>query len=177
MNKKITIKEKDNNKEKKSETDIKKLNLNTIKQLYFEHKEIINYIFYGTLAFFVNVITYYLSARMIKIDEVISSGIAWFTAVLFSYLTNKLFVFESKKETFKELFKEMISFFLARVISGICCDVGTFAIMVKVLKINDLISKIITQIMVVIMNYILTKFVVFKNTEEKRMNNKPINKE
>lgn len=116
----------------------------------------------GGLAFVVNVVVYYISARIIKIDEVISSTIAWFCSVLFAYITNKIWVFESNTNTFKKFMKEMISFFLARVVSGIFCDVGTFALMVKVLKINDIISKIVTQVMVVVMNYVLSKFVVFK---------------
>lgn len=53
--------------------------------------------------------------------------------------------------------------FLARVLSGILCDVGTFAFMVKTLGINDVIAKIITQIMVVIVNYVLSKWIIFKN--------------
>ena len=58
---------------------------------------------------------------------------------------------------------EIISFFLARVLSGILCDVGTFAVMVKVIGINDVVAKLITQIMVVIVNYVLSKWIIFKN--------------
>ena len=57
----------------------------------------------------------------------------------------------------------MITFFLARILSGILCDVGTFALMVNVLHINDMISKVVTQVMVVIVNYIFSKFFIFKN--------------
>ena len=88
---------------------------------------------------------------------------SWACAVLFAYITNKLFVFESKTKTIKDFLLEMGSFFLARVVSGILCDVGTFALMVKVLHINDLIAKIITQVMVVIVNYVFSKFFIFKN--------------
>ena len=61
--------------------------------------------------------------------------------------------------------KEFVSFFLARILSGILCDVGTFAIIVKVLKINDIFAKIITQVMVVIVNYIFSKVIVFKKSK------------
>ena len=61
----------------------------------------------------------------------------------------------------------MMSFFACRVLSGILCDVGTFALMVKVLNINDVIAKIVTQIMVVILNYVLSKLVIFKKKSEK----------
>ncbi len=148
---------------KLKEVDWKHLKWKDIKELYFEFKEIINYIFFGALAMVVNFISYFIFARLFNIDEVISSGLSWFCSVLFAYITNKLFVFDSKTTTIKELIKEAISFFLARVVSGILCDVGTFALMVKVLHINDIISKVVTQVMVVIMNYIFSKFIVFQN--------------
>lgn len=147
---------------KLKEIDWKHIKWKDIKELYIEFKEIINYLVFGVLAMVVNFISYFLFARICHIDEVISSGLSWFCSVLFAYITNKLFVFDSKTTTKKELIKEAISFFLARVISGILCDVGTFALMVKLLQINDIISKVVTQVMVVIMNYVFSKFIVFK---------------
>ena len=132
-----------------------------------QYKEVINYLVFGVLATIVNFIAYFIFAKIFKIDEVLSSGLSWLVAVLFAYTTNKIFVFESKTKTIKEFLKEMISFFLARVLSGILCDVGTFAVMVRVFKINDIFSKIVTQVMVVILNYILSKFFVFKNKVKK----------
>lgn len=133
-----------------------------IKELYLKYKEIINYLVFGGLTTVVNFVTYYITARIIGIEEVTSSGISWFCSVLFAYITNKLFVFESKSNSKKEFFKEMISFFLARIASGILCDVGTFALMVKVFNVNDIIAKIVTQIMVVIVNYVFSKLIIFK---------------
>lgn len=137
-----------------------------MKELYVKYKEVINYIVFGVLSMVVNFASYYLFARVLNIDEVISSGLSWFCAVLFAYITNKLFVFDSKTNTAKEFLKEMISFFLARILSGILCDVGTFALMVKVFGINDMIAKVVTQVMVVIVNYILSKFFIFKKKKD-----------
>lgn len=136
-----------------------------ILELYKKYKEIINYMIFGGLATLVNFISYYIFARTLNVDEVISSGLSWFCAVLFAYVTNKLFVFESKKDTKKEMIKEMISFFLARILSGALCDVGTFALMVKVLNINDIIAKLVTQVMVVIVNYIFSKLIFKKENK------------
>lgn len=133
-----------------------------IKGLYIKYKEIANYLIFGVLSTVVNFVTYYITARMIGIDEVISSGISWFCSVLFAYITNKIFVFESETHGIKEFIKEIISFFLARIVSGALCDVGTFALMVKVLNINDIIAKIVTQVMVVIVNYIFSKLIIFR---------------
>ena len=136
-----------------------------ILEVYKKYKEIINYMIFGGLATLVNFISYYIFARTLNVDEVISSGLSWFCAVLFAYVTNKLFVFESRKNTKKEMIKEMISFFLARILSGALCDVGTFALMVKVLNINDIIAKLVTQVMVVIVNYIFSKLIFKKENK------------
>lgn len=150
-----------------NEIDFKHINFKTIKGLYYQYKEVINYLIFGGLATVVNFVSYYIAARTLGIDEVVSSGISWFCSVLFAYITNKLFVFESKTDSKKGILKEMISFFLARVLSGIFCDVGTFAIMVKVLHINDIFSKIVTQVMVIIVNYVFSKFFIFKKKTKK----------
>lgn len=147
---------------KLQEVDLKSFNIDTIKGLYFQYKEIINYLVFGGLSTVVNFISYFIFARLLSIDEVISSGLSWFCAVLFAYITNKLFVFESKTKTKKDLIFECVSFFGCRVISGILCDVGTFALMVRVLKINDIIAKLVTQIMVIIVNYVFSKVIIFK---------------
>lgn len=133
-----------------------------IKEQYFKYKEIINYLVFGGLATVVNFVTYFIVARLMGIDEVLSSGISWFFSVLFAYITNKLFVFESKTDGIKAVLIEMGSFFLARIVSGILCDVGTFALMVKVFNINDLFAKIVTQVMVVIVNYVFSKLIIFR---------------
>ena len=142
--------------------DWKHINWKTIKGLYFNYKEIVNYLVFGGLATLVNFISYYIFARVIGIDEVISSGLSWLCSVIFAYITNKIFVFESETKSKRQLLKECVSFFLARIISGILCDIGTFALMVRVFNINDIFSKIVTQVMVVIVNYIFSKFIVFR---------------
>lgn len=134
-----------------------------IKETFLKYKEIISYLFFGGLSTIVNFITYFIFAKVFQCDEVLGSGIAWLSAVLFAYITNKIFVFKSQKSTFIETIKEAISFLGARVVSGILCDIGTFAVMIKILNINDIIAKIVTQIMVIIVNYIFSKFIIFKN--------------
>ena len=133
-----------------------------IKELYLKYKEIINYLFFGGCTTIVNFISYYIPARIIGIDEVISNSIAWCISVLFAYVTNKIFVFSSKKENLEGILKEMFSFIFARLFTGALCDIGLFALMINILGINDIVSKITTQILVVILNYVLSKLVIFK---------------
>lgn len=147
---------------------MEKINRETIRDLYVKYKEVINYLIFGGLTTIVNFSSYFVFTKMLGIEEVLSSGLSWFCSVLFAYITNKLFVFDSKTNTKKELLIECVSFFMARILSGILCDVGTFAIMVKVLKINDIVAKIVTQVMVVVVNYVFSKLIVFRKSKERR---------
>jgi len=130
--------------------------------IYLKYKEIINYLFFGGLTTLVNFVIYFIASRLLHIDPVISNAAAWLLAVLFAYVTNKLFVFESKRDNKKDNAKEIGLFFLFRIISGLLCDQGTFALMIKVFHINDIISKIVTQIMVIVVNYVFSKFIIFR---------------
>ena len=135
-------------------------------ELYQKYKEVIHYLIFGGLSTVVNFVSYFIAARVIGIEEVTSSAISWFCAVLFAYVTNKLFVFESKTETKKAMVKEMVTFFLARILSGILCDVGSFALMVRVFHVNDIFAKIVTQVMVVVVNYVFSKLFIFRKNGE-----------
>lgn len=130
--------------------------------IYKKNKEIINYLIFGVLTTVVSFVVYFIFAKVFKIDEVISNVISWFFSVLFAFVTNKLYVFESKETGKKTLLKEIISFYLARLFTGVVCDLGVFALMVKTFKINDVLSKLVTQVIVIILNYVLSKLIVFR---------------
>lgn len=144
--------------------------INKILKEYQKYKEIINYIVFGGLTTVVNVIVYFIFSRLFNVNEMISNEIAWILSVLFAYVTNKIFVFESKTKNIKQIIKEIISFFGCRLLSG-GIDIGLFALMIKRLGINDGISKIITQILVIIINYVFSKLIIFRNKEENNEKN------
>lgn len=129
--------------------------------IYKKNKEIINYLIFGVLTTVVSFVVYFIFAKVFKIDSVISNGISWFFSVLFAFITNKLYVFESKEMGKKTLLKEVISFYLARLFTGVVCDLGVFALMVKVFKINDVLSKLVIQVIVTILNYVFSKLIIF----------------
>lgn len=133
--------------------------------IYKKNKEIINYLIFGVLTTVVSFVVYFIFAKVFKIDEVISNVISWFFSVLFAFVTNKLYVFESKETGKKTLLKEIISFYLARLFTGVVCDLGVFALMVKMFKINDVLSKLVTQVIVTVLNYVFSKLLVFKNNK------------
>ena len=121
-----------------------------IKELYLKYKEIINYLFFGGCTTIVNFISYYIPVRIIGIDEVISNSIAWCISVLFAYVTNKIFVFSSKKENLVGILKEMFSFIFARLFTGALCDIGLFALMINILGIINMTVELVVSIIIFI---------------------------
>ena len=129
-----------------------------MKELYLKYKEIIMYLIFGVLTTVVNIAVYYVMADMMHIHYMISNITAWFLSVLFAYTTNRKYVFESKSN---KIVKEMISFFGARLATGIM-DMVLMWIFVGLQIIPDFIAKVVTNIFVIIANYVLSKLVVFK---------------
>lgn len=133
-----------------------------IKNLYRKYKDIIPYIFFGECTTLVNVIAYWCCAYPLGISVVPSTIVAWFLAVLFAYLTNRKWVFHSETSSYKEIIKECLSFYICRLATGIA-DCLCMFIFVDLLHFNDLIIKITANVMVIIMNYIASKFIIFKS--------------
>lgn len=133
-----------------------------IKEYYLKYKELINYLVFGILSTVVNFVTFFVCNDLLKIDELISNVIAWVVAVLFAYLTNRKFVFESSN---KDVIKEIFSFFICRILTLLITDIGIFALLVKVFSINVYVVKVINQIIVTILNYVFSKVFIFKNKE------------
>ena len=138
--------------------------INKLKKMYKKYKEIINYLIIGGLTTVVSLISFYLVRILIftkdtQLDIQISNIISWFFAVLFAFITNKKYVFESKKEG-KEKLIEMIKFYLSRI-TTLLIDMATMWLLTAPLNINDKISKIIVQFIIVVLNYVFSKIFVF----------------
>ena len=137
--------------------------MDIITEQYKKHKQIILYLLFGGLTTLVNYAAYFIFSHLLDCSVVTSTIIAWISSVLFAYITNKNWVFQSKGIKKKELIREAASFFAARTFSGVL-DVGIMALFVDVLHFNDLIIKILSNIIVIIINYVLSKFWIFKRT-------------
>lgn len=121
-------------------------------------RELILYIVFGVLTTIVNIVAYLFFAKLLGINYIISNILAWVLSVLFAYVTNRIWVFESKNSN---ILKEISLFFGGRLFSGIV-DTGLMYVFIDFLSIGDFISKIIIQIIVVILNYVISKLIVFK---------------
>lgn len=131
--------------------------LNKLFDLYKKYKEIINYLIFGVLTTLISIVTYALFTKVFHIDYLISNVLSWIIAVLFAYITNKIYVFESKS---KKNIKEITSFFFFRVVSLII-EMIILYIFVDILHIDDFVTKIIAQIIVIVSNYVFSKVFVF----------------
>jgi uncharacterized membrane protein YfhO/putative flippase GtrA len=133
-----------------------------ITYIYNKYEQIVNYLIIGVLTTIVNFIAYVLFARVVGFDYIISSIISWIIAVLFAYITNKIFVFRSKTYTTNSFITEMYQFFKYRLVSlGI--DLAIMFVLIDMIFIDDVIAKLIVQVVIVIVNYVFSKLFVFKD--------------
>ncbi len=135
-----------------------------IKELYFKYKEVINYLIFGVLTTIVSLVIYYILVFTVLNPEnavqlQIANIISWIAGVLFAYCTNRKYVFESKE---KNKAKEAGKFVLARA-TTLIMDMLVMWLGVTILHLNDKIIKLISQVIVIVSNYIFSKLFVFKN--------------
>lgn len=133
---------------------------------YRKHKEAIDYLFWGGVAFILSMILFYLFANVMNIYEQIANIISWIICVIFTYLTNRTFVFCSKVRGLKNIFKEFKDFVTARVLTLVMENIILF-VMIDLLSVNNMISKLVGQFAVIVSNYFLSKLWIFKNKEKK----------
>lgn len=135
--------------------------------MYKKYEEQFNYLVFGFLAFLVNMAAYWVAAEVLGADNdkivlvQIATLFAWVVAVLFAYWTNRTFVFKSDIRDKEGVWKEFFSFIGARVVTGVM-EQGIMFLMVGKADIDDMISKFVCNVVVIISNYIFSKLWVFK---------------
>ncbi len=142
--------------------------MNKIVALYKKHKELINYVIVGGLTTMVSMALFYGSTWTIldgndAFQLQVANVVSWIGAVLFSYVANRLFVFESKNP---KIFIEFISFVSSRVLT-LLLDMGTMFVLSTLLQLNYNISKIVAMVLVTVGNYVISKVFVFKKEDNK----------
>lgn len=136
-----------------------------LSNLYKKYKEIINYLIVGGLTTVVSIVSYYVVKQFIFKENTqvfiqISTVISWVLAVLFAFFTNKKYVFESDKKGMS-LAYEMVKFFASRL-ATLGIEMFCMFLFTKPFHINDKLSKILVQPIIVILNYVFSKLFVFK---------------
>lgn len=135
------------------------------KQLYEKYKDIIPYGVFGVLTTLVNIVSYWFAAHPLGLSVIASTVIAWFLSVLFAYVTNRKWVFHSEAVGFNAIMKEMISFFGCRLATGFV-DLACMFIFVDVMHLNDVVIKVIANVIVIVLNYVASKLVIFKHSDK-----------
>lgn len=131
-----------------------------IRALLRQHREIVSYVFWGGMTTLVNYVVYFLLTRQFDVYYAYANVAAWAAGVLFAYFVNKLFVFRSAGWGWKAL-RELWQMVAARIFSGLL-EQGILMLFVEALHCNDAVVKLIANVVVVIVNYILSKWIIFK---------------
>ena len=124
-------------------------------------KEVILYIIFGVLTTIINIGTFYILTKFVKYEENIANFISILLAVIFAYITNRKLVFNSTANGIREIFIEILKFFSARFFTMLVEFFG-FMLLFNIIHIPNLISKCIITILVIILNFFLSKFFAFK---------------
>ncbi len=125
-------------------------------------KELVMYIIMGIGTTIVSLLSYFILANPLHMNYQISNMISWILAVSFAYITNRKYVFDSKINDSKGIFKEVISFFGARL-STLIIEMASMFIFVSLIHFDANIIKLLNQGIVLILNYIFSKLFVFKS--------------
>ena len=134
--------------------------LNFISKIYYKYRQIWLYLFWGVVTTITNILIYFILANLININYIISTILAWLISILVAYFSNRTYVFESKTNNRK--IKEFINFLISRLFTLLLDVVGMY-IGISILLINDVLMKVLINILVIVANYIISKLFVFKN--------------
>ncbi|GEK29407.1 GtrA family protein [Limosilactobacillus fermentum] len=132
--------------------------------IFEKYKALILYGIFGVTTTIINVVSYALML-LIGINVQVAVVVSWLLAVIVAYLTNRVWVFNSGASTNIELLREFISFMLARL-ATLIVEMLIIWFGVQLLDQDPIIWKIIDNIVVIILNYVISKLIVFKNTRK-----------
>lgn len=128
-----------------------------IKKLF--NSEGVRYIIFGVLTTFVNIFSY-LVLNKIGITYIVSNTIAFILSIIFAFITNKMYVFGSKDLDIKTIIKEGITFLFSRLATFVM-DTALMVLFIEIILMSDFIAKCIVNVIVIIVNYILSRYIVF----------------
>jgi len=135
--------------------------MQTVRTLFQKYKELILYIVFGVLTTLVNLVAYVVCTRLFSIHEVAATAIGWFLSVLFAFVTNKKWVFEDRETTWQAVLKQGVSFFAARGATGLM-DMAIIFLFVTLWGMPDIVIKIVSNVLVIVINYVLSKLLIFR---------------
>uniref|UniRef100_UPI00403F36CE GtrA family protein n=1 Tax=Candidatus Enterococcus willemsii TaxID=1857215 RepID=UPI00403F36CE len=128
--------------------------------------EVFTYLFFGGLTTLVNIAVHFLCLDLFRWHYIVATIVSWTVSVLFAFVTNKIWVFQSKSTSIMAWWSEFARFIFYRLLS-LAMDVGCMYLLIEVFAMSNLFAKIFTQILVVLANYIFSKFLIFQKNDHK----------
>ena len=132
-----------------------------IKALGIKYKEVLLYLIFGGLTTVVSLVSFWLCTYPLRINVLIANVISWICAVTFAYFTNAKWVFEAKPRSRGEAIRQFVSFYAGRL-ATLGAEEAILLIFVTLLHGNEMLVKLIAQLVVVVLNYVVSKLFVFK---------------
>lgn len=132
-----------------------------LRELFVKYQDIVSYLFFGVLTTAVNYVVYLPCYNLLGLSAAVSNVIAWAVSVAFAFLTNKPFVFKSHDWSAKTVVPELAKFVGCRVGSGFL-ETGIIFLTVDCLRWDGNVMKLVTSVLVVILNYIASRLLVFR---------------
>ena len=135
--------------------------LGSLCEKLWNNTELVSYLFVGVATTLVNYVVYYLATRLLSMGVMAGTWTAWVAAVAFGYVANKAFVFHTHCGSALALLREAAGFFSMRLVS-LGMETVLMYLTVTVLGLNDLVMKLVINIVVIILNYVFSKLFIFK---------------
>ncbi len=133
--------------------------MDSVQSFYEKHKQKISYLFFGGLTTVVSIGTFVGFTRIIPLGELVANVLSWVFAVLFAFFTNRKWVFSENAEG--NIGKQLTRFCMGRF-TTLLLEESILLIFVTILQMHDLAVKVVAQILVVVLNFIISKLFVFK---------------
>lgn len=134
---------------------------------YKKFKDVLLYLFFGVLTTVINLVTFWFLGTKLDLNIHLANIVAWIVAVIFAYVTNRTWVFKEHAHGSKAIIKEILGFGAGRLFT-LGVEEVMLIVFVDIMKFNENIVKLIGQVAVVVLNYIISKLFVFKKKGEKK---------
>ena len=134
--------------------------LNVFEPFYKKNKDVLLYLFFGGLTFIISIVTYAFFDITLSMNELVANVLSWILAVSFAYVTNKIWVFNAPTHSVGEFMKQLLSFFGGRVATLVIEEL-ILLVFVTLLAFPSVPVKVVAQVIVIVLNYIISKLWVF----------------
>lgn len=139
--------------------------LRIFQPLYKKYKSVLLYLFFGALTTLVSILSFYIAGTTVGINEHAANVISWILAVTFAFVTNRIWVFDARCDTKKEFLSQMRDFYVGRL-ATLGVEELILLVFVTLMKLNKNVIKIIAQLAILVLNYLVSKLFVFKNKSD-----------